>query len=168
MLDLLDLLVDKPEMCHSTLQLRQCVGRNGATLRRPQPRKPFRCFAQFRVEAANTEANQRRFHAVDDAGAFPNQLLALAGRALGILLLICSLINRRCAIPRCSSASVLDGMALPSGVRNPGSRSGALRSFGLKPRIPRRTSAAFMRLMMLVRFPTSCSRSRVGRLASSS
>src|SRR5215469_7994408 len=83
MLDLLDLLVDKPEMCHSTLQLRQCVGRNDATLRRPQPRKPFRCFAQFRVEAADTEANQRRFHAVNDAGAFSNQLLALAGRALG-------------------------------------------------------------------------------------
>ena len=39
-------------------------------------------------------------------------------------------------------------MALPSGVRNASSRSGALRSAGLKPRMPSRASVAFMRLMI--------------------
>ncbi len=41
-------------------------------------------------------------------------------------------------------------------------------SSGLKPRMPSRISAAFMRLMILVRSPTRFSRSRLGRLASSS
>jgi hypothetical protein len=38
-LDLLDLLV----MRHFSLELSQCVARDGTTLRRPQRRKPFRC-----------------------------------------------------------------------------------------------------------------------------
>src|SRR6516164_227455 len=84
------------------------------------------------------------------------------------ICLICSLMKRRCAISRVSSASVLGGMGHPSGVRSVASRSGALRNFGLKPRMPRRTKAAFIRLTMPVRLPTSCSRSRVGRFASSS
>jgi len=48
------------------------------------------------------------------------------------------------------------------------SRCGAASNPGLKPRMPSRTSAAFMRLMILVRSPTRLSRSRLGRLASSS
>ena len=45
---------------------------------------------------------------------------------------------------------------------------GAFLSFGLKLRMPSRAKAAFMRLMMRVRSPTRLSRSRLGRLASSS
>jgi hypothetical protein len=88
-------------------------------------------------------------------------------RRASSICLICSSIKRRSAISRLSSASVLDGTGHQSGVRSPTSCSGALRSFGLKPRMPRRTNAAFIRLTMPVRLPTSCSRSQVGRFASS-
>ena len=47
-------------------------------------------------------------------------------------------------------------------------RAGELRSSGLKSRIPKRTKAAFMRLITRVRSRTRPSRSRPGRLASSS
>ena len=48
-----------------------------------------------------------------------------------------------------SNYSVFGGIGLPSAVRSAARRSGALRNFGLKPRMPRRTKAAFIRLMML-------------------
>src|SRR6516162_6910046 len=76
-------------MRHLACKLGQCVGWNGASLRRAQRCKPLRCFAQFRVEAANAETHQGGFHPVDDAGALANQLLALAGRAFRILLFQC-------------------------------------------------------------------------------
>ena len=57
---------------------------------------------------------------------------------------------------------------MPSGVRNCSSRSAALRRPGLKPRMPSRASALFIRLPMRVRSLTKASRSRLGRLASSS
>jgi len=70
-------------------KLSQCVGRNGAPLRRAQRGKLLRCSAQFRIEAADAEAHQRRFHAIDDSGALANQLLAPAGRAFRTLLFQC-------------------------------------------------------------------------------
>ena len=42
---------------------------------------------------------------------------------------------------RCISATVLGGIGTPSSVRNAASRCGALRSIGLKPRMPSRASA---------------------------
>jgi hypothetical protein len=53
-------------------------------------------------------------------------------------------------------------------VRNPSSRSAALRRVGVKPRMPRRASVALIRLPRRVRSPTRLLRSRLGRLASSS
>ena len=50
----------------------------------------------------------------------------------------------------------------------PERRSDALRRCGLNPRIPRRASALFMRLVMSERSLTRFSRSRLGRLAASS
>ncbi len=47
-------------------------------------------------------------------------------------------------------------------------RSGALRKVALKPRMPKRTKAPFIRLTMRVRSPTRVSRSRLGRRLSSS
>src|SRR6266436_4882734 len=69
---------------------------------------------------------------------------------------------------RRSSASVLGGIGSPSGVRRPSRRSTAFFSFGLKPRMPSRTNAAFIRLTIRLCSPTRLSRSRLGRLASSS
>ena len=57
---------------------------------------------------------------------------------------------------------------VPSGVCTVARRSAALRRVGLKLRTPSRASVAFIRLTMRVRFPTRHSRSRFGRLASSS
>ncbi len=71
-------------------------------------------------------------------------------------------------ISRRISSSMFGGIALSSGVRNASSRFGALRSPGLKPRMPSRASADFMRLTIRARSPTRLSRSRLGRLASSS
>src|SRR5215831_16573479 len=88
-LDLLDLVVNETQMRHLAGKLGQCVGWNGASLRRAQRCKPLRCFAQFRIEAANAETHQGGLHPVDDAGALANQLLALAGRAFRILLFQC-------------------------------------------------------------------------------
>src|SRR5271166_4885596 len=84
-LDLLDLLVDEAQMRHLALEFGQCVGRNGTTFRRSQRHKPLRCLAQFWVEAADSETHQGCFHAIDDTGAFADQLLALTGRAFCVL-----------------------------------------------------------------------------------
>src|ERR1017187_1172229 len=46
---------------------------------------------------------------------------------------------------RRSSADVLGGIGSPSGVRKPSRRPAALFSLGLKPRMPSRTNAAFIR-----------------------
>ena len=50
----------------------------------------------------------------------------------------------------------------------PSRRVGALFSLGLKPRMPSRTNAAFIRLTIRLRSPMRLSCSRLGRLASSS
>src|ERR1700730_14483340 len=69
---------------------------------------------------------------------------------------------------RCSSANTFGGSGVPSGVCTVARRSAALRRVGLKLRTPSRASVAFIRLTMRVRSPTRHSRSRFGRLASSS
>src|SRR6202051_5412169 len=84
-LDLLDLLVNEAQMRHLALQLGQCVERNWTPLRGTQCWKLFRCFAQFRVEAADAEAYQCGFHSVGNTSALANQLLALAGGTFCIL-----------------------------------------------------------------------------------
>jgi hypothetical protein len=82
--------------------------------------------------------------------------------------LICSRTNASRAMSRRNSSIVFVGKPVPSGIRRPARRSGALRKCALNPRIPRRASALFMRLMMRERSLTRLSRSRFGRLASSS
>jgi hypothetical protein len=69
---------------------------------------------------------------------------------------------------RCSSAKVLGGSGMPSGVCTLARRSAALRRVGLKLRMPSRVRVDFIRLTIRVRSPTRQSRSRLGRLASSS
>lgn len=60
------------------------------------------------------------------------------------------------------------GMPLPSGVRRPSTRPAALLRAGSKFRTPSRARAALVPLISRVRSPTRFSRSRLGRLASSS
>ena len=69
---------------------------------------------------------------------------------------------------RRSSASVFGGSGVSSSVRSALRRSGAFRSVGLKPRMPRRAKLPFIRLTIRVRSPMRFSRSRCGHLASSS
>src|SRR6202008_492619 len=72
------------------------------------------------------------------------------------------------AMSRCSSAKVFGGSGMPSGVCTVARRSAALRRVGLKLRIPSRARVDFIRFTIRVRSPTRQSRSRFGRLASSS
>src|ERR1700738_3711546 len=69
---------------------------------------------------------------------------------------------------RCSSAKVFGGSSMPSGVCTVARRSAALRRVGLKLRMPSRARVDFIRFTIRVRSPTRQSRSRFGRLASSS
>ena len=70
--------------------------------------------------------------------------------------------------PAATDTNVLGGIGSPSGVRKPSRRSTAFFSLGLKPRMPSRASAAFILLTIRLCSPTRLSRSRLGRLASSS
>ena len=63
---------------------------------------------------------------------------------------------------RRSSAYVLGGIGSPSGVRKPSRRPAALFSLGLKPLMPSRTNAAFIRLTIRLRSRMRLSRSRLG------
>src|ERR1700726_2409188 len=72
------------------------------------------------------------------------------------------------ALSRCNSPETFGGSGMPSGVRTVARRSAALRRVGLKLRMPSRARVALMRFTMRVRSPTRHSRSRLGRLASSS
>src|ERR1700730_12947345 len=72
------------------------------------------------------------------------------------------------SMSRRSAAIVLGGKDLPSGVRTVSSFTLALRSLGLKLRTPNWIKADFMRLTTRVCSWTNPSRSRCGRLASSS
>src|SRR6202047_1005274 len=69
---------------------------------------------------------------------------------------------------RRSSAKRFGGSGMPSGVCSVARRSAALRRVGLKLRMPSRARVDCMRLTRRVRSATRHSRSRLGRLASSS
>src|SRR5438128_604152 len=56
-------------------------------LRRAQRLQALRRAAQARLEAADAEAGQGALHPVHDPGALAHEALALAARALGVLLL---------------------------------------------------------------------------------
>src|SRR6266850_6512180 len=68
------------------------------------------------------------------------------------------------AISCCNSAETFGGSGEPSGVCSVARRSAALRSVGLKVRMPSRARVPFIRLTMRVRSPTRDSRSRFGPL----
>jgi len=72
------------------------------------------------------------------------------------------------AMSRRNSARVFGGRGIPSGVHTSARRSGALRKVALKFRMPNRAKQLFIRFTMRERSPTRLSRSRFGRLASSS
>src|SRR4029077_11708429 len=84
------------------------------------------------------------------------------------IALICSLMIFNRSMSRRRAAIVLGGKDLPSGVRTVSSFTVALRSLGLKLRTPNWIKADFMRLTTRVCSWTNPSRSRCGRLASSS
>ena len=69
---------------------------------------------------------------------------------------------------RCSSAETFGGSSEPSGVCRVARRSADLRKVGLKSRMPNRAKVPLIRFTMRVRSLTRHSRSRLGRLASSS
>jgi hypothetical protein len=66
------------------------------------------------------------------------------------------------------SAAIFGGRGMPSGVCTVARRSAALRRLGLKSRMPSRARVDLIRFTMRERSPTRHSRSRFGRLASSS
>src|SRR3954467_14021272 len=86
-LDLRDLLPHEPQPGHVAAQLGERVRRQRRAFRRAQRRQALRGLAQGRLEAADAEAGQGALHPVHDPGALADQALALAARALGVLLL---------------------------------------------------------------------------------
>src|SRR5262245_31356803 len=89
LLDLPNLIADKPSALHVAPQLSQRVRRDRLALRRSQtvkaPDGPF----QFGIESADAQPNQRCLHSVDNPTLLADEALALAARALGILVLQC-------------------------------------------------------------------------------
>src|SRR5260370_25050585 len=75
----------KAQPCHIALQLGQGVWRQRNALWGVHFCKTLRCLPQGGFEIAHAEPGQRGLHAVDDAGAFPDQALALPIRPLGVL-----------------------------------------------------------------------------------
>src|SRR5262249_17938568 len=68
------------------LQLRERIGWDRLALGRAQMFQALRRLLELGIEAADAEPRQRRLDAVDDGGLLANEGLALAVRALGILL----------------------------------------------------------------------------------
>ena len=87
LLDRRDLLAHHRQPRQVAPELLQRVGRDRQALRRAHCPEAFRRTAQLGLEAANAEPGQGALHAVDDAGAFADQALALAAWPLGVLLL---------------------------------------------------------------------------------
>ena len=87
-------------------------------------------------------------------GAFCNR-----SRRVNSICRICSRTSRNRSISRRDAAGVRWDR-LSSGVRRAPRRSGAFLGFGLKPRMPSRTNAAFIRLTGRLHWPTRLSRSR--------
>src|SRR5262249_58091975 len=89
LLDLPNLIADKPSALHVAPQLSQRVRRDRLALRRSQtvkaPGGPF----QFGIESADAQPNQRCLHSVDNPTLLADEALALAARALGILVPLC-------------------------------------------------------------------------------
>src|SRR6516164_3075276 len=87
LLDLPNLIADKPSALHVAPQLSQRVRRDRLALGRSQtvkaPDGPF----QFGIESADAQPNQRCLHSVDNPTLLADEALALAARALGILVL---------------------------------------------------------------------------------
>src|SRR5262249_40930504 len=86
LLDLLDLFQDEPPALQVALQLSQGIGWYRLALGRAQGLQEVGGGPQVLVEAADTEARQGRFDAIDDTAYFANKTLMLAARPLGILL----------------------------------------------------------------------------------
>src|SRR5215471_3177052 len=68
------------------LQLRERIGWDRLALGRAQMFQALRRLLELGIEAADAEPRQGRLDAVDDGGLLANEGLALAVRALGILL----------------------------------------------------------------------------------
>ena len=84
--NLLDLVHYKAQSRHVSTKFVKRVWRERNPLRRTQCCETFRRFAQRRFEVSNTEAYQTTLHPVHNARALTNETLALAVRALRILL----------------------------------------------------------------------------------
>src|SRR6516225_117983 len=89
-------------------------------------------------------------------------------RRASSICLIWPITNLSRAMSRSSSAATFGGNGEPSGVDRAARCSAALRRVGLKLRMPSRARVPFMRFTSRVRSLTRHSRSRLGRLASSS
>jgi hypothetical protein len=85
-LDLFDLVLDEPKARHVAAQLAKRVRWHRHVLRRTQRLETLRRIAQFWIEAPDAETGQTGFQPAHDACALADQVLALAVRALGILL----------------------------------------------------------------------------------
>ncbi len=86
LLNFLDLVHDKTQSRHVSTKFEKCICRERNPLRRDQRCETFRCLAQRRLEASNTEAGQTTLHPVYNARTLTNESLALTVRALRILL----------------------------------------------------------------------------------
>src|SRR6202030_3070834 len=85
LLDLPDLADDKAQPRHIALQLGQDIWRQRRALWGVHRCETLRRLAQGGFEIAHAEPGQGGLHSVDDAGAFPDQALALPIRPLGVL-----------------------------------------------------------------------------------
>src|SRR5262249_59520468 len=82
LLDLPNLIADKPSALHVALQLSQRVRRDRLALRRsPTVKAPDGPF-QFWVESADAQPNQRCLYSVVNSTFLPDEALSLAGSGL--------------------------------------------------------------------------------------
>jgi len=86
LLDPVDLLADHGQPRQVAAGLVEGVRRDRQTLGRSKVVQLLGCPAQLRLEAADAEPDQRRFHPVDDPRPLADQVLPLAAWPLGVLL----------------------------------------------------------------------------------
>src|SRR5262245_32934944 len=86
-LDLPYLIDDEPPAFHVATQFRQRVRRDRLTLGRTQATKALGGLLQLRIEVADAEPRQGRFHAIDDASLLANEVVPLTVGPLGIFVL---------------------------------------------------------------------------------
>src|SRR3954468_23494037 len=77
---------NKAQARHVAPQLGPGIGREGRPFRKSQSTQALRRLAQGGLKAPNAEPSQSALDPIDQAGALPNQALALTGWTLGILL----------------------------------------------------------------------------------